>query len=101
MAETLIASRDVAEAPAGAASASFGTIWETEWTAGDRLVVRGYRARSALPILSRWDVDALVATVQDALEAADWSDIDRRAAYAAVRRLYAVDLTDGGESASG
>ena len=70
----------------------FGIAWDPEWVGNNRLVVRGYQARSGHPIVARWDLEALIATVDDALERADWGDIDREAARAALRHLYEGDL---------
>ena len=75
-------------------AAGFGIAWDPEWSAPDRLLVRGYRAATGLRAIARWDVEALIATVDASLEAAAWPDIDRRAARAAIQHLYAPDLAD-------
>ncbi len=70
----------------------FGIAWDPGWVAPDRLVVRGYRACTGYDVIARWDVEALIATVEDALEAAHWPERDRQAAWTAIRQLYAPDL---------
>jgi hypothetical protein len=71
---------------------SYGMAWDAEWLGPDHLRVRGWQARTGLSALAAWDVDALIATVDGALEAANWAEIDRRAARTAIRALYANDL---------
>jgi len=71
---------------------SFGIAWDAEWISPDHLRVRGWQAVTGLSALASWDVDALIATVDSALEAANWAEIDRRAARTALRALYADDL---------
>jgi hypothetical protein len=56
------------------------------------LVIRGYRAINTYKLIARWDLEALIATVDGALETAGWSDFDREAARAAIRELYSPDL---------
>jgi hypothetical protein len=71
---------------------SFGIAWDAEWISPNHLKVRGWQAVTGLSALAAWDVDALIATVDGALEAANWAEIDRRAARTALRALYADDL---------
>lgn len=70
----------------------FGIAWDPVWIDDRRLLIRGYRARSGYSVLASWDVSALLATIDGALESAGWPEIDRRAAHAAARRLYEPDL---------
>lgn len=70
----------------------FGIAWDPEWIGPERLRVRGYRACGAVDAMARWDVEALLATVDGALEAAGWPPLDRNVASAALRELYAADL---------
>ena len=74
------------------AAVGFGIAWDPEWVEPDRLLVRGYRAHTGVRGIARWDIETLIATVDATLEAAAWPDIDRRAARAAIHRLYAGDL---------
>jgi hypothetical protein len=70
----------------------FGTAWDPQWVQPDVLRIRGRRAANALSLMARWDVDALIATVDGALEAAGWSERDRQAARDAIHELYRPDL---------
>jgi hypothetical protein len=81
---------------AGAEVATFGIAWDGEWIHHDRLLIRGYRAGGSVNIMARWDVESLLATVDGALEAAEWPETSRSVARSAIRELYSADLAAAG-----
>lgn len=76
---------------------SFGMTWDAAWVGPNHLRVHGWQAMTGLSALAPRDLDALIATVNGAFEAAGWTEIERRAA---IRALYADDLASPARSAS-
>jgi hypothetical protein len=70
----------------------FGVAWDPQWVDSGTLRIRGYRVVNAYPLIARWDVESLIATVDDALERTGWSERDRQAARDAIHELYRSDL---------
>jgi len=74
------------------AGRGFGMVWDPQWVEPDRLRIRGYRSVTGYDVVARWDLEALIATVDEALETAQWPELDRLVTRKAIRDLYEPDL---------